>query len=360
MIPGAPSYAQPDYNKPTPYSKKKATTTTPRSNLQNTYWADVSGGLVTNKTAPQSVVNRARAQGLGETQPIWGLSGGGGGGGGGGGSTYTSSGGGRSGGWGGGGGGGGGGGMTQAGLDAMLALLQAAKPQDLRFDPYKGKKFYAFNNQPYQQARQGLRTAVRDDRASANTAYDEALAEMANIRGTNPFANATYATDPGVSAAMQRMMAAQGGAGEQAAVGQAGEAAQADRAFANVLALLGANQEAFNQGTARSIEGDRRRFNESLDSEQRMLNQQISLARSQALAEYQKEKWAYGESIARSNYENRMSTINQNITNMNAYRQGVAQSLSGVIGSAPGLDYSKVKEAVAAPKKKAKPKAKKK
>lgn len=245
-----------------------------------------------------------------------------------------SSGGGR-GGRGGGGGGGGGGGTTQAMLDAIAAMFGRTKPKGL--PAWNAPKFYAFNTTPYTTAKAGLRNAIRDDRNIGMGAYADAATELDQY--VNPFANldGRVAVTPQISGAMRRMMDAQG-VGTGVADQMDTEGLAQDGGLAATLAMLaGASQEA--QGSRqRALQGDTRRFNEMLDSEQRTLTSQIDMALARARSDYEKDKFAYGVDVAKKNYDTKLADIMQ----QNQWRQSLSDPIMQLIMGSPGLDYSKL------------------
>ena len=218
-------------------------------------------------------------------------------------------------------------------------LPQGFKYQPLDLPEYQGTGFYKFNNAPYEQRRKSADTAFTDDLAAGNTAYSEAAGELARYQ--NPFSGRDFQTNPQQSAAMQRMLAANRVAPDQATINQG---ANADQAFGNVLALLGGVADQSQAATMRALGGDQRRFGESLASEQRGINNQIEMRRAQALDQYQKDKWMYGEDIARQNYQTRiaMETANNqglnqttmaNVQAFNDYVSGNANMLAELAAS---------------------------
>lgn len=268
------------------------------------------------------------------------------------GQTFTTSGGGGRG-FGGGGGGGGGSPFTQGAFDALIGMLGGTRPENMEFqrfqmDPYKAPKFYAFNRQPFQQARKGLRTAFRDDRRQGNQAFRDAQGELAQYN--NPFEGGIATTDPGTSAAMQRMMAAQGGAGEEAAAQTAAEGVQADAAMGNTAALLAGVDAQNSAAQARALQGDRRRFNEGLSAERRGLSSGIDVALANALSDYQKDRFGYRASTSRQRYDDRMNQammnwMQRNQTNQantqasNAWRQAMTSPIMQMVMANPGLNF---------------------
>jgi len=164
--------------------------------------------------------------------------------------------GGGSGGRGGGGGGGGGGGaanpmLNQDQLAKMWELLGKARPGAQQAGPafdapdYAGPQISAFDTSMYDNLRNQLGQAVTNDRAQSDQAYQALSGFMDRNYANNPYATqqtANFGQAPGQSTdAIQRMLASQG-ASPQMTQGAAGEAAGADRAFGNLLGILGQNQ----------------------------------------------------------------------------------------------------------------------
>jgi hypothetical protein len=260
--------------------------------------------------------------------------------------------------YGGGGGGSGGGtaGMSQDAFNSLLQMLASTAPDKLKFErlgftPYEGTGFYDFDSSRFDQARNRLRGGVAEDVASGNRAYDDAAAEMARTLANNPYESADWARSGGdIPDVMQSIIAAQGGAGRNVANATQGEAVQADDAFANVLAMLGASQQARNQSTQRALGGDRRRFNEGMRSQRANLEASLDQQLAAARAAYDRERWQYGENIARQNYEARTANAqanwqaktqieNQNVTNQNQWKQQTATEGANLAAANPGLSF---------------------
>ena len=224
-------------------------------------------------------------------------------------------------------GGGGGGGGVNPDWGKMAAIMgftpQKYKFQNYTPEMYKGTGFYDFDSSMYDRARQGVQEGLAADLASGQAAYGDAMTELQQYQ--NPFAGRSYSTNPQMSGAMQRMLAANnagvtGGPTEQA------RGVQADQAFGNVLALLGGAADQRQGAEMRALGGDERRFNESLQSEGRGMNLGIDMALANARSQYEKDKWQYGEEIAQQNYQARTQAAMYNNQGLNQTNQAnVAQ-----------------------------------
>ncbi len=230
-----------------------------------------------------------------------------------------------------GGGGGGGGGAKPINWGAMgQAMGYTPQPfewQSYSPEQYEGTGFYDFNGGQYDRMRRGIQEGLAADLAAGNTAYGEARGELQRYQ--NPFAGRQYSQNPGMSQAMQRMMAANN---VQADPTETARGAQADRAFGNVLALLAGNADQRQAGELRALGGDQRRFGESLNSEGRGMNLAVDMAMSRAREQYQKDKWLYGEQIAQQNWQANTQAAMYNNQGANTTGQANVQAKNDVTG----------------------------
>jgi len=97
---------------------------------------------------------------------------------------------------------------------------------------------------------------------------------------------------------------------------------QADQAFGNVLALLSGAAQNNQASSLRALGGDQRRFTESLQNQGRNMNLGVNMAQARAQEQYNKDKWQYGEEVARLNYNTAMQEAQYN----NQGRNQVGQS----------------------------------
>ena len=262
-------------------------------------------------------------------------------------------------------GGGGGGGVTQLDMASVLKLLgqeptQYGAPeqnvyQDVVIPDYVGSPFRAWDGSMYETMRNGITEGLAADRRAGMAAYGDARTELSQYQ--DPFSNRGYAQNQAMPAAMQRMMAANNVQFDPA---ETARGAQADVAFGNVLALLGGTAQQAQASNMRALGGDERRFGESLDSEGRSMQLDVNMTESKARQQYDIEKFAYGESIARANYEknsqlaatnaagqNAAAEANLAATNevnqantkmMNDYRENNANILIDLIASGQNID----------------------
>ena len=210
-----------------------------------------------------------------------------------------------------GGGGGGGGGPDPA---AIVAAMSRYKPQfftptELKMEEYKPPEFYGFNNESYDMMKNQIAESIANARTRGASAYGEAREQLADI--PLAFQGAPTTGDPGMSAAMQRMFAAND---TPTSINEATmrEGVQADAAFGNVFALQGAAERQRRSSDERALAGDERRLNEELDQQKTMLEFQTEFARQKALEQYEIEKWQFGEQVARQNLEIRNQGIQAN------------------------------------------------
>jgi len=154
-------------------------------------------------------------------------------------------------------------------------------------------------------------------------AYGDLRTEMGNWQ--NSFNAPTTVANPTQSAAMQRMLQANG---TPTNINQAdtNRGIQADAAFGNVLALLGGVNDQAQQSRLRAVGGDERRLNETLDAEQRGGDLMVNMSEAQARDLYEKEKWEFGEEIAQMNYQARTANQQYNNTGVNTTNAANTQS----------------------------------
>lgn len=229
-----------------------------------------------------------------------------------------------------GGGVGGGGGVGAANMASIMKLLgrkpqqyaapQAYKWEDLNLGEYDAPAFRQFDGSQYDMMRGGITEGLAADAAAGGAAYGDARTELSQYQ--NPFTDRQYSQNTGMPEAMQRMLAANDVSFDPAETAQG---VQADQAFGNVLALLGGTADQSQASSMRALGGDERRFNESLASQGRTMNLGVDMAKAKALEAYEQEKWQYGESVARANYETRMQQAMTNNTGRNQTGQANTQ-----------------------------------
>ena len=225
---------------------------------------------------------------------------------------------------GGGGGGGYGGGYRQIDMEPVFKLL-GRKPkdyeyEDFEFDPYEGQEFRAFNGDRYNQLRNGIQEGVAADRASGLDTYADATTELQSY--VNPFQKTSYTQNGPMPEAMADMLSANGMSFDP---GEARYGMEADAAFGNLNRTLGAVADQNQASSLRALAGDQRRFNESLDSSERSMMLTVGQQEAQALEVYEREKFQYGEEIARANYEAKMQVALSNNQGRNNTSQANAQ-----------------------------------
>lgn len=228
-----------------------------------------------------------------------------------------------------------GGGIGAANMAAIMKLLgrkpqQYAAPQsyewqDLALGQYDAPEFRQFDGSQYDLMKGGITKGLAADAAAGGAAYGDARTELEQYQ--NPFSNRQYSQNTGMPEAMQRMLAANDVGLDQA---ETNRGVQADAAFGNVLALLGGAADQSQASSMRALGGDERRFNESLASQGRTMNLGVDMAKSKALQAYEQEKWQYGESVARANYETRMQEAIANNQGRNQVGQANTQQTNEI------------------------------
>jgi hypothetical protein len=257
-----------------------------------------------------------------------------------------------------GGGGGRGGGMGGGGraapdfggvLDLMNRKPHQFQWQDLQHEDYVPPEFYDFNSAIYDRARSGLGEAITADRASGMASYGQGLEELMQYR--DPFTGGPQTTNPGRTAAMERMMAAQGTPTSQNH-DEFDRGVQADTAFGNLLHVLSAASNQSQGSRVRALQGDQRGFNERLDAEHRGGNLQVDMIEADARRQYEKERWTFGEDVARQNYMARTSnrqynhagqqqTAASNTQTNNAFNDANIRAIIDMIASGGAVDPSR-------------------
>lgn len=245
---------------------------------------------------------------------------------------------------------GGSGGGGEIDIGSILGLL-GKKPQqyqwnDLAHQEYVPSKFREFNSGVYDTARSGLTSAVTADRAAGNASYDQGLTELQQY--VNPFNAPSTVSNPEQSAAMQRMMQANG---TPTNINQAdtNRGVQADAAFGNVMALLAGVNDQAQASRLRALAGDRRGFGERLDAEQRGGTLMVNMSEAKARDLYEQERWQFGEQVAQQNYAARTQnaqynntgqnqTAQQNTQQGNEWQQGSIQAIIDMIASGQQID----------------------
>jgi hypothetical protein len=233
-------------------------------------------------------------------------------------------------------GGGPGGGGRQIDMAAILKLLGGNKPtpygppkayeyEDLVVPDYVGTGFREYDGSMYDTMRSGIAEGLAADARAGATAYGDARTELSQYQ--DPFTDRGYTQNQAMPAAMQRMLAANN---VQLDPAEAARGGQADAAFGNVLALLGGNARQAQASNMRALAGDERRFGESLASEGRSMQFGVNMTESKAREQYNREKWQYGEDIARSNYEKNTQLAATNSTGRNMAGQSNTQATNEV------------------------------
>jgi|GEM_PF-7089276 len=249
---------------------------------------------------------------------------------------------------GGGGGGFGGGGYRQIDMEPVFKLLgrrpQDYEYEDFKFDPYQGQEFRAFNGDRYNQLRNGIRDGVSADRSTGMGTYGDARTELQTY--DNPFQKSSYTQNGPMPEAMANMLSANGMSFDS---GEAQYGMEADAAFGHLNQTLGAVANQNQASSMRALAGDERRFNESLDSSQRSMLLSVGQQEAKAREVYEREKFEYGEEIARANYQQavaiaqtnhqgRNNTAQSNVQVENEYMQNGTSTLIDFIAQGQKVD----------------------
>jgi hypothetical protein len=242
---------------------------------------------------------------------------------------------------GGGGGGGGGGpaGLDQATFDWMMAQLQN-KPQGVSYRPLDlpdPSQYMKWDPSQYGVARQGVATGIEGIRGRGNEAFNTAVGEL--NRYQNPFGAGAQTQNPAMSEAMRRMAEQQGAM--PALNATEGEGVQADRAFGNMLALLGGNDAARQAANLRATEADRRMMEQNLGIEGNMLNLGVNMAEAKGKTAFDQALQAAmlgaANQEATGNWGRRNEVEATNAATWNDWMQNTLQQILGLAGQrAPG------------------------
>lgn len=252
---------------------------------------------------------------------------------------------------GGGGRGGGGGGAPAVDTAAIMGALNAYRPQmktwnDVSIPEYKPPEFYGFDQSVYDQMRNRIAQAITGARTMGTNAIGEARTQIGNI--PLAFQTAPTTTDPGMSAAMQRMYAANN-VPTSINAQTMNEGVQADQAFGNLYAILGENARQKRASDLYALTGDQRRLNEQLDQQSLMMNAGVDLALAQAKRQHEIDKWMFGEDVARANYDTAVQNImynaqgrqevaNANVDTANATNANAMQALVDLLSAGVQVD----------------------
>jgi hypothetical protein len=198
-------------------------------------------------------------------------------------------------------------------------------------------QYMKWDNALYNQARTGINTGLQQIQGRANTAYDQATAELQNYR--NPFQAGPQQANPNYNDALLAMAAANNATGQLNQT--VGEGAQADRAFGNVYALMAANDQARQAGNLRGIAGDRRTTEQNLGIEGNNLNLGVNMAEARGKTSFdqalQKAMFDTASQEAMGNYARRNEVESANAGTLNSWQQNILNQLLGLVSSkAPG------------------------
>jgi hypothetical protein len=204
-------------------------------------------------------------------------------------------------------GGGGGGGPAPAGIDQTTYdryfaggyTPQQYEYQDVNTPDYVGQPFRPWDPTQYDTLREGVTTGVGQARDAAGNALDNSA--KAYGAAENPFTNRNFAKSGGIDPRLQQSMNAYGGQG--AADEQQFMANQGDLGMGATYDMLSKSTDAYNQNMVNSVEGDRAQMIERMSMAETSMLLGVDVAMQKAKAQYDKDKFEYGEEIARQNWE---------------------------------------------------------
>jgi hypothetical protein len=245
------------------------------------------------------------------------------------------------------GGGGGGGaagptGLDQATLDWILAQLGRGKPQGLTANnldlPDPSQYFGQYDTKPFDVARQGLTQGIQGIRDRGTTAIGNARSEIERYQ--NPYFAGLQSTTPDLQQTMQPMMQANG-VNPGAVQATNNEGIQADQAMRNAMQMLAGTDQARQASNLRANTADLGDMNKNLDLEQLLLSLGVDMGQAKGQTAWdQMIKQAGFDTAtqeAAQNWQRGNTVGDTNVTNNNAWNQGLISTLLSIIGSkAPG------------------------
>lgn len=223
---------------------------------------------------------------------------------------------------------------NQGQVDWLTQLLARSKPGQetattLDLPDWQGQ----FDPSMYNQLEGQFNTAVGQDRAAANQAYQQ-LNQYLTSNYQNAFnnPNTAYTTQaPGQdTAAMGRMLQGQGVDPSVMAAQQQGAAA-GNAAFGNLWKLLGANEDTAQANRLRRAQIDAGSTNRALDVAALQGQTGIGLQRSQAQAAWQQQADQMRNQIAQqealANWQRQNEVSDANLASRNSYTNAQMQAL---------------------------------
>jgi hypothetical protein len=237
----------------------------------------------------------------------------------------------------------------------MAQLLKAGRPkpvaaQNLDLPDYQGMAMRAFDPSMYDQLSSSFGQAVNQDRASIDTAYNNADQYL-----RNNYKNAFAGGPPPVQqqgmdqAAMARMMQSQGvdPTSNQQMNNQQIGAAAGNAAFGNLWGLLGANEDTAQANRLLRSQQDRGTSNQALNAAALQGTTGIGLQRTKAQGDWQKsaDERAYqdyqmqqqvAQQEAMQNWQRQNQVSDTNATNSQGWNASTIQSLIGLLGKFGG------------------------
>lgn len=254
-------------------------------------------------------------------------------------------------------------------FDAMARAISAHNPQftpqqlslqPLQFAEYQGMPVRDFDGSMFDMARERLGQAVEMDRDRATSTYD-------NLRNTlqqgfsNPYDSSSWARNPEMSGAMQRMLAANAGGMAEGGHDAWAEGRNADAAFGNVLALLGAGEQQRHASRLNQTHMDTATALQRIAAQELGLGTGIDMSRARAHSGWQQraderayqdhvtgQTWGRDAAMYNHGIENQAAMHNNDLANQAGmldyqFQSGRLQPILDLIGMAGGagheLDY---------------------
>ena len=186
-------------------------------------------------------------------------------------------------------------GIDQGSYDTIIEMLGGTKPKAWTPEDYAPPQAWEyqdlvladqgpFDTSQYDMADQGITQGIGDARTRGTTAFDRSSAEIAGYQ--NPYARGLQQRTPGTDPALQRSMAAWGGAGSEAAAQEAQFGFTSDQGLDSMYDLLGRSEDSYSQGLQRGIAGDRMELDQRLGGEERMMRLDLNTRKAKALSDF--------------------------------------------------------------------------
>jgi len=180
--------------------------------------------------------------------------------------------------------------------------------QDFEFADYEGTGFYDWDPTMYDTAKAGIKTGIAGATQAAGNALDRSYNAYGNMG--NGFRNANVVRQGGLDPRIQQSMADYGddGAGGELTSQNAG----LNRGMDGYLNMLAGGSDDYRQHMMASVQGDRASMLDRMGMAEVTLTMGVEMAMVKAKAQYDKDKWQYGEEIARQNYQKNLAIAQAN------------------------------------------------